>query len=88
MWLPAAWLLLDVNKLSKDAAVQFLYLIGLGRLNEGLRFFASDCKTHNPCDLGGMDALIDAMIAVLRFTVLSAAFLHPLLCSTQSRKWP
>lgn len=36
MWLPAAWLLLDVNKLRKDAAVQFLYLIGLGRLNEAL----------------------------------------------------
>jgi len=82
MWWPAAWLLLDVNKLRRDAAVQFPYLIGLGRLNEELRFFAPDCKTHNPCVLGGMDALIDAMIAVLRFTVLSAAFLHPLPRST------
>jgi predicted SnoaL-like aldol condensation-catalyzing enzyme len=54
----------DVNKLRKDRAVQFLNLIGVGRPKEGLLFFAPDCKTHNPYVLGGMDALIDAMIAV------------------------
>lgn len=54
----------DVNELRKDTAVQFLNLIGLGRPKEGLRFFAPDCKTHNPYVLGGMDALTDAMIAV------------------------
>ncbi len=54
----------DVNKVHKDIAVQFLSLVGLGRPKEGLRFFAPDCKTHNPYILGGMDALIDAMVAV------------------------
>jgi predicted SnoaL-like aldol condensation-catalyzing enzyme len=54
----------DVNEVRKDTAVQFLNLIGLGRPKEGLRFFAPDCKTHNPYVLGGVDALTDAMIAV------------------------
>ncbi|MGZ4908009.1 MAG: nuclear transport factor 2 family protein [Halobacteriota archaeon] len=54
----------NVNKIRKDSAVEFLNLIGLGRPKEGLRFFAPECKTHNPYVLGGMDALIDAMIAV------------------------
>jgi predicted SnoaL-like aldol condensation-catalyzing enzyme len=30
---------------------------------EGLRFFAPDCKTHNPFVVGGMGTLTDAMIA-------------------------
>ena len=54
----------DVNKAHKDIAVEFLSLIGLGRPKKGLRFFAPECKTHNPYVLGGMDALIDAMVAV------------------------
>lgn len=48
----------------KDVAVEFLRLIGSGKPKEGLKFFAADCKTHNPYVTGGMDALIDAMIAV------------------------
>ncbi len=36
----------------------------MGRPKDGLRFFAPECKTHNPYVSGGMDALIDAMIAV------------------------
>ncbi|MDA4112916.1 MAG: nuclear transport factor 2 family protein [Thaumarchaeota archaeon] len=44
-------------------AVEFLRLIGEGRPKDGLRFFAPDCKTHNPYVAGGMDALTDAMIA-------------------------
>ncbi len=56
----------DVNKIRKDSAVEFLNLIGLGRTKEGLRFFAPDCKTHNPYIAGSMDALTDAMIAVQR----------------------
>ena len=48
----------------KESAVEFLRLIGEGRPKEGLRFFATDCKTHNPYIAGGMDALTDAMIAV------------------------
>lgn len=54
----------DVNKAQKDIAVEFLSLIGLGRPKEGLRFFAAECKTHNPYTLGSMEALIDAMVAV------------------------
>ena len=54
----------DVNKVNKDIAVEFLSLIGMGRPKDGLRFFAPDCKTHNPYVVGGMDALINAIIAV------------------------
>jgi hypothetical protein len=35
----------------------------MGRFKEGLRFFARDCKTHNPFVAGGMDALTEAIIA-------------------------
>ncbi len=54
----------DANKTHKKIAVEFLSLISAGRPKEGLRFFAPDCKTHNPYTLGGMNELIDAMIAV------------------------
>ena len=54
----------DENKAHKEIAVEFLRLIGSGRPKDGLRFFAPDCKTHNPYTPGGMDALTDAMIAV------------------------
>ena len=54
----------DVNKVHKEIAVEFLSLAGSGRPKDGLRFFAPECKTHNPYVLGGMDALTDAMIAV------------------------
>lgn len=54
----------DANKARKEIAVEFLSLVGRGRPKDGLRFFADDCKTHNPYTAGGMDALTDAMIAV------------------------
>ena len=54
----------DENKERKDIAVKFLRLIGEGKPKDGLRFFAPDCKTHNPYTVGGVDALTDAMIAV------------------------
>ncbi|MDD1721283.1 MAG: nuclear transport factor 2 family protein [Euryarchaeota archaeon] len=54
----------DVNKTRKDNAVEFFNLIGQGRSKDGLRFFAPDCKTHNPYVAGDMDALTDAMIEV------------------------
>ena len=54
----------NANKVRKDIAVEFLNLIGAGKPKEGMRFFTPDCKTHNPYVTGGMDALIDAMIAV------------------------
>jgi predicted SnoaL-like aldol condensation-catalyzing enzyme len=54
----------DVNKVRKDIAVEFFNLVGSGRPMDGLRFFAPECKTHNPYTVGGMKDLIDAMIAV------------------------
>jgi predicted SnoaL-like aldol condensation-catalyzing enzyme len=54
----------DVNKVHKDIAVEFLNLVGSGRPKDGLRFFAPECKTHNPYIPGSMGMLIDAMIAV------------------------
>jgi predicted SnoaL-like aldol condensation-catalyzing enzyme len=54
----------DDVKANKDIAVEFLRLVGSGRPKDGLRFFAPDCKTHNPYTVGGMDALTDAMIVV------------------------
>ena len=53
-----------VNKTRKNIAVEFLNLIALGKPKDGLRFFAPECKTHNPYTGGGMNELIDAMIAV------------------------
>ena len=54
----------DVNKAHKKIAVEFLSLIAAGRAMEGLKFFAPNCKTHNPYTAGGMKELIEAMIAV------------------------
>ena len=54
----------DPNLTRKKNAVEFLRLVGSGRPKEGLRFFAFDCKTHNPYIVGGMNELIVAMIAV------------------------
>jgi predicted SnoaL-like aldol condensation-catalyzing enzyme len=54
----------DVNKVHKDIAVEFLNLVGSGRPKDGLRYFAPECKTHNPYHAGSISILIDAMIAV------------------------
>ena len=54
----------DANKTRKKIAVEFLSLVGSGRPKDRLRFFTPDCKTHNPYVVGGMNELIDAMIAV------------------------
>ena len=48
----------------KNIALEFMNLIGQQKFKEGLRFFAADCKTHNPYTKGGMEQLTDAMIAV------------------------
>jgi hypothetical protein len=47
----------------KNIVNEYFRLIGMGRFKEGLRFFARDCKTHNPFVAGGMDALTEAIIA-------------------------
>jgi uncharacterized protein YndB with AHSA1/START domain/predicted SnoaL-like aldol condensation-catalyzing enzyme len=54
----------------REIAVEFLNSIGAGRPKEGLKFFAPDCKTHNPFVPGGMEALTDAMIAVQKESAL------------------
>ena len=52
------------NRVRKENAVKFLSFIAVGKPKDGLRFFAPDCKTHNPYTAGGMNELTDAMIAV------------------------
>jgi predicted SnoaL-like aldol condensation-catalyzing enzyme len=54
----------DPNKVRKDITIEFLRLAGSGKPKEGLRFFAPECKTHNPYTAGGINELIEAMIAV------------------------
>ena len=54
----------DPNKARKIIATEFLNLIAAGTPKDGLLFFDADCKTHNPYIAGGMNELIDAMIAV------------------------
>ena len=49
------------KELQKRIAQKFFDFVKLGRFNDINRFFASDCKTHNPHVVGSMDALIDAM---------------------------
>jgi predicted SnoaL-like aldol condensation-catalyzing enzyme len=46
----------------KNIVKEYFKLIKEGKFKEGLRFFALDCKTHNPFVVGNMDKLIDAMI--------------------------
>ena len=54
----------DPNRVRKENAVKFLSFIASGKPKDGLKFFAPDCKTHNPYTAGGMDELTDAMIEV------------------------
>jgi predicted SnoaL-like aldol condensation-catalyzing enzyme len=43
--------------------LEYFKLISAGKYKEGLRFFAPDCKTHNPFISGNVENLTDAMIA-------------------------
>ncbi len=47
----------------KNIIAEYFRFLGIGKFKEGLRFFAPDCKTHNPFTSGGIEALTDAMIA-------------------------
>ena len=47
----------------KETAIEYFKLIGMGKFKEGLRFFAPDCKTHNPFIRGSITALTEAMIS-------------------------
>jgi len=42
---------------------EYFRLIGAGKFKDGLRFFAPDCKTHNPYIAGSVETLPNAMIA-------------------------
>ena len=48
----------------KKIVSEFFELVSQGRQREGLRFFAPDCRQHNPYVHGGMDALFESMAAV------------------------
>ena len=47
----------------KNVVLEYFKLVVGGKFKEGLRFFAPDCKTHNPYVAGKMEVLTDAMIA-------------------------
>jgi len=47
----------------KNIIKEYFKLVGEGKFKDGLRFFAPDCKTHNPFVVGNMEVLVDAMIA-------------------------
>jgi predicted SnoaL-like aldol condensation-catalyzing enzyme len=46
----------------KGIVSKYLKLVAQGKFEEGLRFFAVDCKTHNPFIKGNMKTISDAQI--------------------------
>ena len=52
----------------KKIVRDFFKLVVQGRQKDGLRFFSTECKQHNPYVRGGMDALFDAMEAAQQET--------------------
>jgi predicted SnoaL-like aldol condensation-catalyzing enzyme len=51
----------DATQARKKIIREFFDLVMKGKQREGLRFFAPDCKQHNPYTHGGMEALFDSM---------------------------
>jgi len=47
----------------KRVTIEFFNLVGQGKFKEGLRYFRTDCITHNPYVKGGMETLISAMVS-------------------------
>jgi len=47
----------------KNIVGEYFKLVGSGKFKEGLRFFAPDCKTHNPFLNVSIEGLMDAMVA-------------------------
>jgi predicted SnoaL-like aldol condensation-catalyzing enzyme len=47
----------------KKIVEEYFKLVGSGKFKEGLRFFAPNCKTHNPFTPGSIENLVDAQIA-------------------------
>jgi predicted SnoaL-like aldol condensation-catalyzing enzyme len=50
----------EINQ--KNIALEYFKLVSMGKFKEGMRFFATDCKTHNPFVSGSIEDLTDAMI--------------------------
>ena len=48
---------------NKKIINEYFELIGQQKFREGLKFFAPDCKTHNPFVAGNMENIVNAMIA-------------------------
>ena len=59
----------------KEIVSDYIRLISEGKPKEGLKYFAADCVQHNPYVYGGMDALLDSMVAVQK--VQSEDFAQP-----------
>jgi len=47
----------------KEIVLEYFNLVSSGKFKDGLRFFAPDCKTHNPFVSGSIGTLTDAMIS-------------------------
>ncbi len=47
----------------KNIAIEYFKIVSEQKFKEGLRFFAPNCKTHNPYISGSIENLVDAMIA-------------------------
>ena len=47
----------------KSIIVENFKFVGSGKFKEGLRFFAPNCKTHNPYMNVSIEGLTDAMVA-------------------------
>ncbi len=56
-------LLIQKEITHKNIAAEYFKLISAQKFNEGLRFFAPNCKTHNPYISGNMETLTNGMIA-------------------------
>ncbi len=50
----------------KNIVADFFQLIREGRPKDCLRYFAPGCVQHNPYVHGGMDALLDSMMAAMK----------------------
>ena len=53
----------EKESMRKNIIAEYFKFVSSGKFKEGLQFFASDCKTHNPYVSGNMEALTDAMIS-------------------------
>jgi predicted SnoaL-like aldol condensation-catalyzing enzyme len=52
----------QMGKNRKNIVLEYFKFVAAGKFKDGLRFFAPDCKTHNPYIAGSIDTLTDAMI--------------------------